>query len=158
MINVCRFLTLTNETAEEQTSLLGKDGSSALDYFRICDKGLNRFQPFLTFKNSFTWENVRETAATIAFAVRLMVLEGKGKIKGGLTDLLRAAMEGVPRIARDEALVDMMIKEIASRPVDERWHINSVEIKENPLLVVFWYGYLSPEGFMEHFADIWSAR
>ncbi|MEE8167706.1 MAG: nucleotidyl transferase AbiEii/AbiGii toxin family protein [Candidatus Hydrothermarchaeales archaeon] len=150
LIHVCKFLTLTKDTAVEQTSLLGGEGAKTLEYFRICNRGLARFQPFLTLDNVFTWENVRETAAVIAFAAKLMEQGRMGKIGGEATDLLRSAMEGALRIAQDEAVVDKMIEEIASQPAEERWHINSNEIKESPLLTVFWYGYWSPERFAEY--------
>ena len=144
MIHVCKFLTLTRDTAEVQTALLDERAAKTMEYYRICEKGLTRFYPFIAQNNVFTWENLRETVATIAFATKLM-----GQKRGG-AELLLSAIEASPRIAQNEAVIDKMIKEITSQSIKERWHIDTAEIKENPILVVYWYGYWNPEGLAEY--------
>jgi hypothetical protein len=143
LVYVCKFLTLTGDTAAEQTALLDNRAAITLDYFRICERGLARFQPFLAQNNVFTWENIRETAAAVALTAKLMK-------EGGETGLLLAALEAAPQIAQDETMVDRMIEEIASQPVEERWHINPAEIKENPTIAVYWYGYWKPDKLAEY--------
>ncbi len=143
LINVCRFLTLTDETARERTKVLGETRSKIFGYFRKCRKGLDRFQPFLTRRNVFTWENLRETAGIIAFVTRLMRNERT-------VGHLRSVMEAAPRLARKESVIDRMIEEIASKQPEESWHIDPMEIKESPILAVYWYGFWFPGELLEY--------
>ena len=61
LISVCKFLTLTTDNAEERSELLGEKANRTLEHFRICEKGLTRFQPFLYIKiyGFFTKDTIR---------------------------------------------------------------------------------------------------
>lgn len=145
LIYVCKFLTLTPET-ENQTSFLGgEEGKKTLEYYKTCKKGLEKkFQPFLSQDNVFTWDNLRETAAIIAFTISLIE---KSESSG---EAVKKAIEEIPQIAQEEATVDKMISEITSQPKEERWHIEPTEIKESPALAVYWYGHYFPDALKEN--------
>lgn len=62
-----------------------------------------RFQPFLSQDDVFTWDNLRETAAIIAFTISLIE---KSESSG---EAVKKAIEEIPQIAQEEVTVDKMI-------------------------------------------------
>ncbi len=147
---VCKFLTLTDNTAAKYTAILGTNKTEPMEYYRICQRGSRRFQPFLTFNNRYTWESIRETAAAISFTAKLFELMENNEIEGKkATHSLKSLDVNMPELIKDEILIDQMIKEIASLPPEQRWHIHPEDIKDSPILLVFWYGHFYPYRLME---------
>jgi hypothetical protein len=143
---VCRFLTLTEDIASECASSLGAGSDDVIKHFRICRKGAERFPPFLTFKTQYTWENVRETAATIAFTAGLFELIRNGRISPAkATAAIKSLDRQAKELARNKKSVEKMLDDISTLPPQLRWHIHREEMMNRPIVLVYWYGRFYPE-------------
>jgi len=133
MLFTCQVASLPQQAGEQAIEKLPlQSATRAESEFKILQDGLQRFRPFLVQKLSYSWDDLRNSAAQTALLAKIINTQTPvNKAREILDATVPTRKEDVLKIAN----------KIEKLPKEERWFIIPEEIVNFPKILKTWQSY-----------------